>query len=45
MIVKLILILKIVINEMFSFFNSFGASSNFEKHRLLLTSKNYEAPD
>ena len=30
---------------MFSFLSSFGASSNFEKYRLILTTKTYDAPD
>lgn len=29
---------------MFQFFTSFGASSAFEKHRLELTAKTFEAP-
>ncbi len=30
---------------MFQFFTSFGASSNFEKYRLEITAKTYDAPN
>jgi hypothetical protein len=30
---------------MWSFFNSFAASTKFEKYRLEITAKNYDQPD